>query len=195
VATTEIIPDYDGDVNDFYGRDTVVNPFRVGMVLVGKLPYSWRAFLRCPNAQLPAGTITQVELFVYPDTAGGAAHWADVHAYEANGQQDPEAEPNDWNLYVNCATGNLYLDDTEALRLAVGQWLTLGGTVVADITAARDAGTPFSLAIHEEGDDDPAAYVWASEAGLPNAVRIRVTYTPPSGGLPANKALIPMGLV
>jgi len=179
VATTEIIPDYDGDVNNYPVRTTGGTTWRVGTALVGKLTYSYRAFLRCPNTALPAGTITQVELFVYPNTAGGAGHLADVHAYRSNGQPDPEAEPNDWNLYNYCASGNLYLDDTTALRSAVGQWLTLGGTVVADITAARDAGTPFSLALHEELDNDPAAYVWASEAGLPNAVRIRVTYTPP----------------
>jgi len=173
----DVDTDYDGDCDAAGGKISTNPIFAVGRYTVGKVQVDYRGYVRFPNALLPLGTVTQVQLRLGVNVAGGAGHLADVHAYDTNGQTDPALDPGA-TAYVRCASGNLYADDLTELRAAGLYWIPLGGTVCADLMAARDAGRPFSLGFEEEGGNDSAAFVYALEYGSNWAV-LRITYTPP----------------
>jgi hypothetical protein len=96
----------------------------------------------------------------------------DVHAYDTNGQTDPSQDSGS-TQYTRCASGNLYLDDDTTWRATGNVWLTLGGSVIDDVAAAKAAVNRFSLGVHEEGDND-ASPVADGSSILP---QLEITYT------------------
>lgn len=135
-----------------------------------------RQALRFPLNDLPAdANITQVRLYVYNRTAGGASHLTDIHAYGTNGQDNPydDSAQTGWG---RCASGNLYLDDSTDLRTTGDKWFTLGGNVITDVLAAKNAVNRFSLGLHEEGDNDTYAKIAVLEDNLYPA-KLEITYT------------------
>jgi len=173
----DVDTDYDGYCGADGSKSAVSLLLYVGLAAIGKVVVDYRGYVRFPNALLPLGTVTQVQLRLGVNIAGGANHLTDVHAYDTNGQTDPELDPGA-TAYVRCASGNLYANDLVELRAAGLYWIPLGGTVCADLMAARDAGRPFSLGLEEEGGNDSAAFICALEYGSNWAV-LRITYTPP----------------
>lgn len=142
-------------------------------------PTHYRGAWRFPLNNLPAdATVTQVRRKYYCNGAGGASHLVDDHAYGSNGQEDPGADIG-YPGYPNCASGNLYSDDSDEFRTTGEKWRTLGGSVCADVQAAKAAVNRFSLALHEEGDDDPYATIEALEAAGSNPPQLEITYTVP----------------
>ena len=138
-----------------------------------------RGFIRFPLDSLPPNAqISQVRLYVYCNTAGGSAHLTDIHAYGSNGQEDPSAD-TDQTLWDRCASGNLYVDDSDALRTTGDKWFVLGGSVIQDLINAKNAVNRFSLALHEEGDNDAYANLNALESNQYPA-KLEITYTIPA---------------
>jgi len=133
-------------------------------------------FLRFSLTDLPSGAvITLVQLKIYCSVAGAAAHLLDVHPYNGDGQADPEVDTGEtcWN---RCAAGDPYVDDDICLRTTGAKTLTLGGSVAAHIGAAKTAVNRFSLGLHEEGEDDTKAEIYALENESNYAV-LEITYT------------------
>jgi hypothetical protein len=136
-----------------------------------------RMALRFPLTDLPSNAqISQVRLYVYNRTAGGSSHLLDVHAYGTNGQNDPSADDaqTGWN---RCASGNLYVDDSIALRTTGDKWFVLGGSVAQDIINAKNAVNRFALGLHEEGDNDTYANISVMEStNYPYPAKLEITY-------------------
>jgi len=197
MSTVLIDTNYDGDIDyDALAGTYTKNDTAYIMLVGGYRSYDKvgnliedrriRSYARYPLNGLPANVtaITQVRLHLYLDAVGGASHLTDVHAYDTNGQTDPQPD-NGATLYGRCASGNLYLNDDPSLRGPAGwYWLTLGGTVCDDILAAKSAVNRFSLALHEEGDNDSPAYIRTLEWGS-LWTQLEITYEappPPWGG-------------
>jgi len=118
-----------------------------------------RAVARFSLDALPAGAVvSQIRRKIYCNTAGGANHLLDDHAYGTNGQDNPNADGAQ-TCYDRCVSGNLYSNDSSELRTTGEKWLTLGGNVCQDVMDAKSAVNRFSLAWHEEGDDDTYALI------------------------------------
>lgn len=167
--------DYDGHITnatDYPKSDTGTT------LLVGDNGKSGdgHIFLRFPLTDLPLGaTITLVQLKIYCSEAGGGAHLLDVHPYNADGQADPEVDTGEacWN---RCAAGSPYVDDDTCLRTTGPKTLTLGGSVATHIGAAKNAVNRFSLGLHEEGENDDKAEIYALENESNYAI-LEITYT------------------
>lgn len=188
MPTITITADYDGYAEAFgivrYKFDTL-SPIYVGYRSQKVGANLDRGFFRFPLNALPAGaTVTQVRHYVYCRSAGGASHSLDVHAYGSNGQEDPQPD-NAATCFDRCASGNLYVDDSTELRTTGDKWITLGGSICADIQNAKAAVNRFSLALHEEGDNDPYAILDALEYSGGYPAQLEITYeegpAPPAG--------------
>jgi len=172
LPTILIDRDYTGTVQYIPPNYTKLpDPMFMGMYEAAKgVYYYYRGFARFPLTSLPAGsTVTQVRFNFYCYT-GGAAHLLDIHAYGVAGQENPETDGAE-TCYNRCASGNLYVDDSDALRTIGDKWFLLGGTVCADVQNAKSAVNRFSLGLHEEEDNDPYAGAYVPI--------LEITYTPP----------------
>jgi hypothetical protein len=181
MAVLTITADYDGFAYyavsaGTYGKDDT-SDIVVGYVSKGDTKY--RGFLRFPlNALPPNAQISQVRLYVYCYTAGSSTHLTDVHAYGSAGQEDPSTDDAP-TTYSRCASGNLYVDDSDVLRTTGDKWFVLGGNVITDLINAKNAVNRFSLGLHEEGDNDAAAYLSSLEStNYPYPAKLEITYTP-----------------
>jgi len=133
--------------------------YRLSMGYYVDIEERYRSVARFSLADLPAGvTVTQVRRRINCVSAGGSGHQLDDHAYGSNGQENPELDDAP-TLYYRCASGNLYSDDSTDLRTTGVKWRTLGGNVCQDIMNAKAAVNRFSLAWHEEGDNDAYATI------------------------------------
>lgn len=199
MPTILIDVDYDLDIS-WTSIDWTCFPLgtkiRLGLRIVYPVNYQYRGALKFLLNTLPAGaTVTQVRLKVYCRVAGAATHLLDIHAYDTNGQTDVETEavPPDCDLgYAHCVSGNLYVNDSDALRTVGTKWFTLGGSVCTDVQNAKSAVNRFSLGLHEEGDDaNPHAEIDTLETvgGIP--AQLEITYTVPlrNVGLHPSKVL------
>jgi len=157
----EIITNYDGYIDSNYTKNAGSQ-----FLLIGydpKWTRSNRTYIRFSLATLPAGApVVSARLILENDSGGGAAHRTDIHAYNVNGQTNP-APDTGATLWQRCASGNLYVNDSPLLRITGERIIPLGGSILSDIAAAKIAVNRFSLALHEEGDDDNMAYVFAME--------------------------------
>lgn len=194
-----ITADYDGYARfnaGYYKTDIAVN-LQIGLGIVKGTNYYHRSFIRFPLSSLPAGVnVTQVRLKVYCYVAGGAAHLLDIHAYDTNGQSNPQPD-NAQTAYNRCASGNLYINDSDALRTINTKWFTLGdgenAQACIDVENAKSAVNQFSVGLHEEGDNDARAYLHALEytGGIP--AQLEITYeeaAPPPAGYSYNDGLV-----
>ena len=174
MAVLTITCDYDGDVTDQGTKDDTFENVNVG---VKYKEYPRRVYIRFPLTDLPSNVvISQVRLYVHCNNAGGSAHLTDIHAYGTNGQEDPQQDTG-LTLYDRCASGNLYVDDSDALRTEGDKWFVLGGSVAQDIVNAKNSVNRFSLALHEEGDNDSAATLATLEStGFPYPAKLEITY-------------------
>lgn len=152
----------------------------VGYTLVGAKGYHRRIGIKFLLSFLPAGAdVTQVRLKVYCNVAGGAAHLTDIHAYNDDGQADPEADGAQ-TCYDRCApAGTPYIDDSVELRTLNGKWFDLGAQACIDVENAKSAVNRFSVALHEEGDNDEVARIRANDVLGDNPV-LEVTYESPA---------------
>jgi hypothetical protein len=171
-----ITADYDGyayyDGASWYKNDTDTT-LKTGTA--PKTAKAHRSFMRFSLADLPANAnITQVRLYLYVIGAISTS-LVDVHAYGTAGQEDPQADDAQ-TAYGRCASGNLYVDDTTAYRTTGGIWVVLGGSVIQDILNAKNAVNRFSLAIHEEGDDDYTSYASLENTDYPYPAKLEITY-------------------
>lgn len=151
-----------------------------------------RTQLRWALGSLPARRLpNKIRLKVVCTAAGSWAHLLVVSPYGGNGQPDPEGdtcvEKHDNSGYS--AYGDASFD---VLRSVGTKWVDLQDWPASHIRDAKEAVNRFSLGLRELDDNDALAYIQCIEAD-PAAVQLEITY--PSGGLPANKALVPMGLV
>lgn len=149
----------------------------------------WRSYIKFSLSALPSNAnITQVRLKLYCNTAGGAAHLLDIHAYSSNGSDNDPASDTGVTLYNRCASGNLYVNDSASLRSTGTKWFTLGSGESAqacvDVENAIDTPDYYSVGLHEEGDNDDDAFVDAIEAAGSNYAQLEVTYTTPAAGQP-----------
>jgi hypothetical protein len=177
-----ITANYDGYATSANVKDDTSVSIDVGLYQKGG---SVRSFIRFPLDALPPNAqITQVRLYVYCYTAGSSTHLTDVHAYGTNGQEDPQ--PDDaQTAYNRCASGNLYVDDSDALRTTGDKWFVLGGSVITDLVNAKNAVNRFSLALHEEGDNDAVANLASLEnTSDPYPPKLEITYTVPGIAVP-----------
>jgi hypothetical protein len=174
VAVLTITTDYDGSVDDQGLKEANVENLYVG-VKTKERPR--RTFIRFPLTDLPSNIIiTQVRLYVYCSAAGANTHLTDIHAYGSNGQENPEAD-DAATCWTRCASGNLYVDDSTDLRTTGDKWFVLGGSVAQDIINAKNAVNRFSLALHEEGDDDSAAVLAGrTSTAYPYPAKLEITY-------------------
>jgi len=177
VTVLTITANYDAHADNVSVKDSTADQVRFGM---GGKDGPWRTAIRFPLNDLPSGLsesdITQVRLYLYCRTAGGSAHLTDVHAYDSNGQTDPE--PDAYNImYTRCASGNLYINDSTDFRTTGDKWIILGGTVKADILGAKSAVNRFSFGVHEEGDDDTYPIVDSLEKSGGFSPKLEITYT------------------
>jgi len=192
---------YDGHFAENGGKDDAKTTAYVGefWVAAGKSGswVSYRGFSKYNITKFPARRLPKrVRLYVAPGNAGGSAHLLDIHGYAGDGWSgDPQQDA--WNPgWDRCAMGTEYHNDGTELRDVAPKWITLENIdmVAADLRNAKDqAAQIFSLGWHEEGENDPYGSFSTIERGLEYATRLEITY--PSGGLPANKALVPMGLM
>jgi hypothetical protein len=176
-----ITADYDGQIQ-WDGSTTYTKNDTQSTISIGcgeKVTAYFRGYLRFPLTDLPADAqISQVRLYVYCNTAGGSAHLLDVHAYGSNGQENPQDDTGQ-TLYNRCASGNLYVDDSVALRTTGDKWFVLGGSVITDLINAKNAVNRFSLGLHEEGDNDVVAIIDALEKSGGYPAKLEITYTVP----------------
>jgi hypothetical protein len=174
-----ITADYDGEVDSSGAKDDTASEMYVSYR--PKAAYPSRSYIRFPLTDLPSNiVITQVRLYVYCIEAGGSTHLTDIHAYGTNGQEDPQADTGT-TLYNRCASGNLYVDDSTDLRTTGDKWFVLGGSVAQDIINAKNAVNRFSLALHEEGDDETvgASLATLECVGYPYPAKLEITYGVP----------------
>jgi len=183
MAVLTITADYDGHVAYGSGTGTYTKDATISYAYVGVVTKSgtiYRAFIRFPLDALPANAqITQVRLYVYCYTAGSSTHLTDVHAYGTAGQEDPSADDAP-TTYSRCASGNLYVDDSDALRTTGDKWFLLGGSVIQDLINAKNAVNRFSLAFHEEGDNDAYALIDQLKLSGGYPAKLEITYTVPT---------------
>jgi len=117
--------------------------------------------------------------------AGGAAHALDIHPYNGNGQANP-ADDSGVTAWNRCDVAfTEYINDADAFRTIGVKNFDLGPSACQHVKDAKEAVNRYTVATHEEGDDDP-------HATCSTDIRLEIIY--PTGGLPANKALVPMGL-
>jgi hypothetical protein len=179
MAVLTVTTDYDGHVylnvgTGAYTKYDTATDARVGFS--SKDNYKYRSFFRFPLTSLPSNiTISQVRLYVYCRYYGSSTHLTDIHAYGSNGQEDPQADTGA-TLYDRCASGNLYVDDSTDLRTSGDKWFVLGGSVAQDIINAKNAVNRFSLALHEEGDDDTYAALDTLETSGGYPAKLEITY-------------------
>jgi len=182
MPVVSITTDYDGISYHLacrYSKYDGLELLRIGVYTTKEGDHLYRTYIRFPLDDLPAGsTVTQVRLKLNVFAAGGAAHLGDIHAYNVNGQADPQPDDAETS-WTRCATGNLYVDDTTEFRTTGIKWWTLGGTVNEDVENAKAAVNRFTLGLHEEGDNDKHADFDSLEKadGIPAVLEI--TYTPP----------------
>jgi len=186
--------DYDGYVDDGTTKDSVQDVDETLWVgYVYKLTYPrFRAFFRFPLTDLPLGvTVTQVRFLFYV-WEGNGAHLMDIHAYDTNGQTDPEPD-NAPTTYARCASGNLYNDDLTEQRTVGAKAIVLGGTANADVENAKATVNRFSLGLHEEGDNDAIIQIepeedWVAPDKRP---KLEITYEiPPVVGYQYSDGLV-----
>jgi len=175
MAVLTITADYDGNAGSAGVKEDTTLTLPVGMYQKGA--GSVRSFIRFPLDALPPNAqITQVRLYVYCYSTQSSTHLTDIHAYGTNGQEDPQ--PDDaQTAYNRCASGNLYVDDSDALRTTGDKWFVLGGNVIQDLINAKNAVNRFSLALHEEGDDDLNSNLASLEnTSYPYPPKLEITY-------------------
>lgn len=195
MPTVTITPNYQGMVGYNESNEYtkyVSEPYpSIGYTVFKEEWDKFRVFFRFSLAALPSGAIvTQVRRRIYCESAGGENHLIDDHAYGSNGQEDPESDSAQ-TCYNRCASGILYQNDSIELRTTGEKWAVLSGTICADIQNAKDAVGYFSLAIHEEGDDDPSAIIDGTSGTLP---QLEITYEeeipPPAVGYQYSNGLV-----
>lgn len=136
--------------------------------------------------KLPARRLPKnIRIRFYVTGDGGVNHYLDIHPYNNDGQADPATDPGPtaWN---RCDPTNIYVMGSDAFRSTGEKWFDLGSSAPQHVKDAKEAVNRYTVATHEWGDDDPAAVCSLD-------IRLEITY--PTGGLPANRALIPMGLM
>lgn len=137
-------------------------------------------------SSLPANaTVTQVDLSINVSsvTSAGSLLW-DIRCYGSNGQGNPETD-SVATMFAACApgAGNIYVNDTTQFRTTgVKTFTNLGAQANADVEAARDAGSIFSIAIAETTDITTANRCEFSEyTDGTNPPKLTITYTTPAG--------------
>jgi len=205
MAVLTIYMDYDGyvlweSVSNTHSKIDGAISISVGYLAPGKGgEYHYRGFHRTPLSRLPARRLpTLVRLRYEVFSAGGAAHVLQVWPYNADAQTDPQPDPADV-CYARCigdgTLGGRYGAFTD-WRTTGEKWLALGGAgfrdPCQDVYDAKNAVDRFTVGLNESGDNDFRGSAYAIEYAA-NAIRLEITY--PSGGLPENRALIPMGLM
>jgi hypothetical protein len=101
-----------------------------------------------------------------------STHLFDVHAMDVPriGATPPE-------LYVDCANGSLYIDDSDSMKSGtqIGdyEW-NLGGQAITDLQDNLTRGW-FGIGFHEEGDDDPISQLSTINAAS-NHPQLNVSY-------------------
>ena len=176
MAVLTITADYDGEVDGSGTKNDIAGEMYVSCR--PKAAYPSRSYIRFPLTALPSNiVITQVRLYVYCFGAGGSTHLTDIHAYGTNGQEDPQVDTGT-TLYDRCASGNLYVDDSTDLRTTGDKWFILGGSVAQDIINAKNAVNRFSLALHEEGDNEAAGagLTTLENTANPYPAKLEITY-------------------
>jgi hypothetical protein len=180
MAILTITADYDGEVDSSGAKNDTATEMYVAYR--PKASYPSRSYIRFPLTNLPSNIqISQVRLYVYCISEGGSTHLTDIHAYGTNGQEDPQADTGT-TLYNRCASGNLYVDDATDLRTTGDKWFVLGGSVAQDIINAKNAVNRFSLALHEEGDNEAtgASLATLESVSYPYPAKLEITYTVPT---------------
>jgi hypothetical protein len=182
MAILTITTDYDGHVYLNVGTGEYIKNTTAGEARVGfssKDNYKYRSFFRFPLTDLPSNAnISQVRLYVYCRYYGSSTHLTDIHAYGTNGQENPEVDTGQ-TLYDRCASGNLYVDDSVDLRTSGDKWFVLAGSVAQDIINAKNVVNRFSLALHEEGDNDTYAALDTLETSAGYPAKLEITYIVP----------------
>lgn len=133
-------------------------------------------------SSLPAtATVDQVGLTLEVIAVSGVSgdNW-DIGPYNGDGQADPESDAGS-TMYSRCdVSSDLYVDDTTQLRTTGTKTFSdLGAAAEADVEAARDAGTIFSIGIRmsvEPGSGDE--YSALDEYDATNPPVLTITYTP-----------------
>jgi len=198
-----ITTDYDGAIRHeiapdlcTYVKQDAIDDMAIGYAVVfDKVTYEYkfRGYIRFPLTELPPNAnVTQVRLKVYCNTASASStHYLDVHAYDTNGQTDPEPDAGA-TLFNRCASGNLYYNDGINLQSTNTKWITLGGTVCEDVEKAKTAVNRFSLGLHEEGDDDDDAWLDQLDkvGGVPAELEITYEVPPPVVGYQYSDGLV-----
>lgn len=180
MPSVTITADYDASVardnGAVYSKDNNPDDNNIGYYSFKGGWIKSRACFRFNLENLPAGaTVTQVRRRVRCNTAGGASHLIDDHAYGTNGQENPQSDGAQ-TCYNRCASGNLYQNDSSELRTTGVKWATLGGSVCADVEAAKAAVNYFALAMHEEGNNDPYALVDGHSKSGGTPPQLEITY-------------------
>jgi len=153
-----------------------------GMVATKKYLTTYMKFLL---DNLPSdASISQVRIRLNVRSVGGSAGLWTVRGYGLpSGQPDPELDTgNNCELrYTRCCvegtSGNKYLENITEFRTFGEKWLILGGNVAQDIMNAKSGVNRFTLAVHEQGQDDQYAQFYDYTSGSAYWEILEITYT------------------
>lgn len=140
---------------------------------------------RVPNVfditSLPAAAVVDqvdFEITVQATVSAGSLFW-DIGPYNGTGIGDPEADAGT-TAYARCdVSADLYVEDTTAFRSAGTKTFSdLGAAAEADVEAARDAGTIFTIACKETTDIETNNRAVMEEYTHPSTPpKLTITYT------------------
>ena len=131
----------------------------------------------------PADTVDQVDFDIYVDTVTNSATSTWIEGgYNGDGQADPEAD-SAATMFARCdVSADNYLTGITDYRNPGQYSHTLGSAANADVEAARDAGTIFSVAIMmttEGSANDRTVFREYTHGTTPP--KLTITYTVASG--------------
>jgi phosphoenolpyruvate-protein kinase (PTS system EI component) len=157
----------------------------------GDPTHTYRVANRFTITDLPAdATVTQVDLevTVLAVTDAAALLW-DMDGYNGTGQGNPEADSGA-AMYAACAIAGVYRNDLTEFRTTGTKTFTdLGATANADVEAARDAGTTFTIALRETTDVVGLFRAELAEYTHATPPKLTITYTPAGGGGPPSDVI------
>jgi len=176
-----ISADYDADATAGGTLDEVGTTLVIGSP---SSPNQERAAIRFPLSSLPANASVGSVAFSFEVMKTAPSHVIHVGAYGTVGDQPGQADPDadsGADLYTSCRLNPMpsYGFLNAEIESTGVKTASLGGTVVADLTAANAAGGDrFSLALFMTGSGSDTAEIAAIEHASAQEPRLIVTYTP-----------------
>ncbi len=169
----------DGFISNWFNLGILVNENTsatadIGYHLENTIEKKKRSYFYYDISKIPVTAIVNDVLFYgwLQSTSVNSTHRLDVHAMDVPriGATPPE-------LYVDCANGSLYIDDSDSMKsgtqIGYHEW-NLGGQAITDLQDNLTRGW-FGIGFHEEGDDDPRSRLSTINAAS-NHPQLNVSY-------------------